>query len=114
MGAVCLATQAWARQLCNQKWQTMVFTVLCISQMGHAMAIRSDLKLLFQQGVFGNKQLVGAVLLTFALQMAVIYIPFLQDIFRTKSLNAFELLICIGLSSIVSWAVELEKWIEAK
>lgn len=112
MGAVCLATQAWATQLGNEKWQTMVFTVLCISQMGHAMAIRSDLKSLFHQGVFGNKQLVGAVLLTFALQMAVIYIPFLQDIFRTKSLNAFELLICIGLSSIVFWAVELEKWIK--
>jgi Ca2+-transporting ATPase len=112
MGAVCLATQAWAAHLGNDKWQTMVFTVLCISQMGHAMAIRSDLKSLFQQGVFGNKQLVGAVLLTFALQMAVIYVPFLQDIFRTKSLTVLELLICIGLSSIVFWAVELEKWVK--
>ncbi len=112
MGAVCLFVQVGAIKLGNDKWQTMVFTVLCISQMGHAMAIRSDSKSLFQQGVFGNKQLVGAVLLTFALQMAVIYVPFLQDVFRTKSLNLAELLICIGLSSIVFWAVELEKWVK--
>jgi Ca2+-transporting ATPase len=114
MGAICLVTQVWATHLENDKWQTMVFTVLCISQMGHAMAIRSDLKSLFQLGVFGNKQLVRAVLLTFALQMAVIYVPFLQDIFRTKSLTIIELLICIGLSSIVFWAVEIEKWVKRR
>lgn len=114
MGAICLVTQVWATHLGNDKWQTMVFTVLCISQMGHAMAIRSDLKSLFQLGVFGNKQLVSAVLLTFTLQMTVIYVPFLQDIFHTKSLTVFELLICIGLSSIVFWAVEIEKWFKRR
>jgi Ca2+-transporting ATPase len=44
--------------------------------------------------------------------MAVIYIPFLQDIFRTQSLTIIELLTCIGLSSIVFWALELAKWIK--
>jgi len=109
MGAVCLATQAWATHVGNNKWQTMVFTVLCLSQMGHSLAIRSNWKSLFQQGIFGNKQLIGAVALTFVLQMAVTYIPFLQEIFRTQSLTAIELLICLGLSSIVFWAVEIEK-----
>lgn len=112
MGAVCLGVQAYMTHIGNPKWQTMVFTVLCISQMGHAMAIRSDWKSLFQQGVFSNKQLVGAVLLTLALQMAVIYVPFLQEIFRTQALTLEELLICVGLSSIVFWAVEVEKWIK--
>ena len=78
--------------------------------MGQAMAARSDWKSLFKQGIFGNKQLVGAVLLTLGLQMAVIYIPFLQDIFSTQALNMKELLLCLGLSSIVFWAVEIEKW----
>lgn len=112
MATICLSIQAWAIHIGNDRWQTIVFTVLCISQMGQAMAIRSDIKSLFQQGVFGNKQLVGAVLLTFALQIAVIYVPFLQDIFNTKSLTLIELLICVGLSSIVFWVVELEKWIK--
>lgn len=110
MGAICIATQGWAIHEGNEKWMTMVFTVLSISQMGHAMAIRSDWKSIFSQGIFGNKQLIGSVLLTLSLQMAVIYIPFLQDIFRTQALTMIELLICIALSSIVFWAVEIEKW----
>lgn len=112
MGAICIGTQGWAIHAGKEKWMTMVFTVLSISQMGHAMAIRSDWKSLFNQGVFGNKQLIGAVLITLGLQMAVIYIPFLQDIFSTQALTLSELLICIGLSSIVFWAVEAEKWIK--
>lgn len=114
IGGVCIATQAWAIQVDNSKWMTMVFTILSLSQMGHAMAIRSEWKSLFTQGVFGNKQLVGAVLLTFALQMAVIYVPFLQDVFRTQSLTLQELLLCLGLSSIVFWAVEIEKWVKRR
>lgn len=112
IGAVCLGVQAWATHQGNEKWQTMVFTVLCISQMGHALAIRSDWKSLFQQGILGNKQLIGAILLTFSLQLAVIYVPFLQDIYRTHPLSLLELTICIALSSIVFWAVEIEKWIK--
>lgn len=114
MGAICIGTQGWAIHIGNEKWMTMVFTVLSISQMGHAMAIRSDWKSLFSQGVFGNKSLAGAVMLTLGLQMAVIYVPFLQDIFRTEALTIMELLSCIGLSSIVFWAVEAEKWIKRR
>mgnify|MGYP000848350856 CR=1 FL=1 len=112
MGTVCLTVQAWAMYMDNSKWQTMVFTVLCISQMGHALAIRSSWKSLFKQGVFGNKQLIFAILLTLGLQMGVIYIPYLQDIFRTQSLTIYELVLCLGISSIVFWAVEIEKWIK--
>ncbi len=114
MGAVCIGVQGWAIYTHNDKWMTMVFTVLSISQMGHAMAIRSESQSLFSQGVFGNKQLVFAVLLTLCLQMAVIYIPFLQDIFSTQSLSASEILICLGLSAIVFFAVEFEKWFKRK
>ena len=112
IGAVCIATQAWAIHLGSTKWMTMVFTVLSLSQMGHAMAIRSDWKSLFTQGIFGNKQLIGAVLLTLFLQMGVIYIPFFQGVFRTQALNIKELVVCLGLSSIPFWAVEIEKWIK--
>ena len=109
MGGICIGTQAWAIHLGNDKWQTMVFTVLCISQMGHAMAIRSNRESLFTQGVFGNIQLAGAVLLTLGLQMVVIYVPFMQNIFRTEALTLTELMLCIAVSSTVFWAVEIEK-----
>lgn len=114
MGGVSIGAQAWAIHIGNEKWMTMVFTILSISQMGQAMAGRSNWSSVFSQGILGNKQLVGAVLLTFGLQMAVIYIPFLQDIFSTQSLTVTELLTCIGLSSIVFWAVETEKWIKRR
>lgn len=114
MGGVSIGAQAWAIHIGNEKWMTMVFTILSISQMGQAMAGRSNWNSVFSQGIFGNKQLVGAVLLTLGLQMAVIYVPFLQDIFRTQSLTLIELLTCIGLSSIVFWAVEMEKWVKRR
>jgi Ca2+-transporting ATPase len=51
----------------------------------------------------------GAVSLTFMLQIATIYIPFLQGILKTTSLSAVELLICVTVSFSVFAAVEVEK-----
>ena len=79
----------------------MIFTTLTMAQMGNALATRSESQTLWQAGIFTNKALLGAVLLTFGLQMAVIYVPFLQNVFSTKSLipagNGYQLnskLIC--------------------
>lgn len=110
MCAVALGLQAWMMDRDREVWMTMVFTVLALSQMGQAMAIRSDWKSLFKQGVFSNVPLVGAVVLTMTLQFAIIYVPILQDTFKTTALSWKELLLCIALSSIVFWAVEAEKW----
>jgi Ca2+-transporting ATPase len=87
----------------------MVFTVLCLTQLGHVLAIRSERQSLFKMGLFSNKPLLGAVVLTFLLQMAIIYIPAMNRIFKTEPLSAGELLIAIVASSIVFFAVELEK-----
>ncbi len=114
MGAVCLSLQAWVIHINDPKWQTYVFTVLCFSQMGHVFSIRSHNYFLFQQGIFTNMPLVGAVFLTFILQLALIYIPFLQDIFHTQALTLQELAMCILVSLIVFHGVEFEKWIRKK
>ena len=114
MGGVSLVTQAWAYHTGSAHWQTMVFTVLCLSQMGHVMAIRSEKESLFKTGIFSNILLLGAVALTFALQMATIYVPFLQPIFKTEALDVDELILCIALSTIVFFAVEIEKWLVRK
>jgi Ca2+-transporting ATPase len=96
----------------NNVWSTMVFTTLALAQMGNALAIRSDRLTLFQLGIFTNPALIGAVVLTFALQMAVVYVPFLQRIFGTTALTFGELLLSLGLSTIVFIVVELVKWIK--
>jgi Ca2+-transporting ATPase len=61
-------------------------------------------------GLFSNKPLLVAVILTLALQLMVIYVPFMQELFHTHPLSVSDLLICLGLSTLVFWAVELEKW----
>ena len=109
MGFVSIFTQAWSIKTGLAHWQTMVFTVLCLSQMGNVLAIRSGKESLFSQGLFSNKPLVGAFVLTFALQMATIYVPFLNPIFKTEPLTSSELTITIALSSVVFLAVEVEK-----
>jgi Ca2+-transporting ATPase len=111
MGLICLATQAWAISTGREdSWQTMVFTVLTLSQMGHVLAIRSELASLVSSRFFANRALLGAVGLTIALQLAIIYIPALNPIFKTVPLGAADLAICLVLSSVVAGLVEIEKW----
>ena len=78
MGGIVLFVQSWSIRTGHAHWQTMVFTVLCLTQLGHVLAIRSEKESLFKIGLFSNKYLLGAVVLTFALQMATIYVPVLN------------------------------------
>ena len=111
MAGVSLYTQAWAYQAESAPWQTMVFTVLTLSQMGNVLALRSERESFFTQGAGSNRPLLGAVVLTFVLQMATVYVPFLNPVFKTAPLNSTELVFCLALSSIVFLAVECEKWL---
>ena len=79
--------------------------------MGHVYAVRSENDYLFRQGIFTNKPLNWAVMLTFVLQLATIYVPFLNPVFRTEPLTLEELAITLALSVVVFHAVELEKWV---
>jgi P-type Ca2+ transporter type 2C len=114
MGIVSLGAGYWLWEAGNPLWQTMVFTTITLSQMGHAMAIRSDRFSLFQIGILSNKPLLGAVLLTFVLQMAVIYLPFLQEVFGTVTLPLPYLLLSLVLSVVVFIGVEIEKAIRRR
>jgi Ca2+-transporting ATPase len=111
MGAASLFTQAWAIHTGHGHWQTMVFTVLTLSQLGHVLAVRSETDSLFTQGIFSNRFLIGAVLFTFGLQMATIYLPWLNPIFKTEALTPDELGFCLAMSSVVFVGVEIEKWL---
>jgi Ca2+-transporting ATPase len=110
MAGLTLFAQAWAYHTGSSHWQTMAFTVITISQLFHVMAIRSERASLWSLGLFSNPALTFAVALTFALQMATIYIPTFNQIFKTAPLTGSELGICLALSSVVFFAVEIEKW----
>jgi Ca2+-transporting ATPase len=84
---------------------------LCFTQLANALAIRSDKKSLFKQGLLSNKTLLGAVVVSIAMQLAVIYVRPLNAVFRTQPLTLGELALCVGISSLVFFAVETEKLI---
>ncbi len=111
MAVVTLGTQAWAIQTNHENWQTMVFTVLSLAQLGHVMAIRSDHTFIYKKGLFSNPSLAIAVVGTFIIQLGVIYLPFANKIFKTAPLSLQDLLICIGIAAVIFHAVEIEKWI---
>jgi P-type Ca2+ transporter type 2C len=91
------------------RWKTMVFTTLCLGQMGHALAIRSNTQLTVQLNPLSNPYLLAAVSLTTVLQLMLIYVAPLRNFFNTHWLSPMELAICIGFSALMFVWIELEK-----
>lgn len=87
----------------------MVFTTLCLAQMGHAIAVRSNTRLTIELNPFSNKYLLAAVVVTTILQLMLVYVPPLRAFFDTYWLSPLELAICFGFSTLLFVWVELEK-----
>ncbi|MEB3225573.1 MAG: cation-transporting P-type ATPase [Synechococcus sp.] len=92
-------------------WKTMVFTTLCLSQMGHAIAVRSRTQFTFTSNPLRNPYLPIAVIVTTILQLMLIYVEPLRSFFNTQRLSGQQLLICLGVSTLLFVWVELEKLI---
>jgi Ca2+-transporting ATPase len=86
----------------------MGFTTVVFFSMFTVFAARSDERSAFV-GVASNPSLWGAVLLSLALQAAVVYVPVLQRAFSTASLSAADWLVCTAVASSVLWVLELAK-----
>jgi Ca2+-transporting ATPase len=110
IGAIALGMALWAYRSGQAEWQTMVLTTLIFSQAFQALATRSNVDSLFGPGFFRNRPLWIAIIATVALQLLVIYAPFLHTLFGTMPLSAAQLAAVVGASSLVLWVVELEKW----
>jgi Ca2+-transporting ATPase len=111
IAGISIAAMAWAIERGVTYWQTVVFTVLTVSQLFHSLAVRSETESLFRIGLFSNLPMLGAVILTLLLQLAVIYLPALNSIFYTEPLPMFDLAVCLALSSSVLFVIEIEKWL---
>ena len=88
--------------------RTMGFTILVFAQLFNALASRSAKQSAFV-GLFSNKYLWGAIGISIALQLLVIYVPFLNTAFGTTPLPAMAWLECICLAALVLVATELRK-----
>jgi len=82
----------------REVFQTCVFTTLVLTQLFHAYNFRFEKRGIFRKGIFGNKILNFSVSASILLQLAIIYIPFLQNIFKTAALNPFQWLIILACS----------------
>lgn len=91
--------------------RTFAFVTLICAELLRAFSCRSEQASVFSLGFFGNKFLSYAVLLSFALVMLVIYIPFLQPVFSTNPLNGFDWIIIAGFATIPFVAGEIYKLI---
>jgi len=109
MAGLVLAGQGWALHTGSEHWRTLVFTSLCFSQLAYVLAIRSEHQSLFVLGLWSNRPLLATVVLTVALQIALVYLPILQPIFKTSPLTPLEMTVAIATAIVIVAAVELEK-----
>jgi magnesium-transporting ATPase (P-type) len=103
--------QAHTIELALDLPRTMAFTILAFTQVAEVTAIHAGDVSFFRIGYGKNWLLRLSVFIIVLLQLAVIYVPFLQDLFHTTALPIELLVVCVGLSSILFFLVEIEKFI---
>lgn len=78
--------------------RTMALTTLVFSQLFHVYDCRSEVLTIFELGFFSNKYLLLATVLSGMMHIAIIYVPFLSDIFCTVPLTAADWAAVIAIS----------------
>jgi Ca2+-transporting ATPase len=113
-GAVALALGVYDYNSGSPYWQTMIFTVLCFSQIGQAFATRSSTESFFKMKLLGNRLLLGMAGAVALAQLAAIYLPFMNRFVYTQPLPLTDLIVAIVASSAVFWAIEIQKLIRRR
>lgn len=94
--------------------RTAAFVVLACAQLFHSFNCRNVKESLFKIGLFTNKKLLYATGFSFLLQMSVVYVPFLQKIFKTEPLPFYCWVLAVLISTFPLWAMEMVKIINKK
>ncbi|MGB8951442.1 MAG: calcium-transporting P-type ATPase, PMR1-type [Candidatus Aminicenantales bacterium] len=89
--------------------RTAALIALTCSQLFHSLNCRSQSESLFKIGLLSNVRLVYAATASFFLQLAIIFIPFTQRIFKVEALSILDLAVLTVISSLPFWAMELLK-----
>ena len=91
------------------KARTVIFTAIMMFEMFNAFNCRSEKNSLFHVGLFKNRFLIAAVSSSIILQLAVVYIPWLQPLFGTTSLNLIDWIVILGSSVTGLIGIEIVK-----
>ncbi|MDD5382712.1 MAG: calcium-translocating P-type ATPase, PMCA-type [Candidatus Margulisbacteria bacterium] len=109
MALITLSLFVFGRGESLAKARTLAFSALSFLQMAHVLNCKSLDKSLFKVGLFNNLYLIGAIFSTVILQIIVIQLPLLQNIFNTTYLSLNDWLLVGGLSLSPIVIVELRK-----
>ncbi len=96
------------------KAQTMVFTSIIIFELFQAFSCRSLTKPSFKVGIFANKYLLGAVVLSVLLHLAILYTGFFQNVFRVIPLGLYDWGIILLVASTGFIYLEIHKLVAMK
>lgn len=91
--------------------ETMAFITLSVSELLRAYTARSERYSLFKIGIFSNKWMNRAVLVSFVLLLGVVYLPFLNPVFQTYPIGWKEWSIVLPLFFIPAIVDEITKWV---
>jgi Ca2+-transporting ATPase len=91
------------------KARTVGFIVLAFCQDFQSYNCRSQTESLFRIGIFTNRKLIGATVVSLILNTCAIFVPFFQTVLKTQPLTGFELLVVLFSASIPFWAMEAYK-----
>jgi Ca2+-transporting ATPase len=94
----------------DDAWQTVLFTAIAFAELAGGFAMRSERLSILRLGLFGNRALLGAVALTAALQVLLVVVPALRDLFDLRALDVGHWLLVVGIAVAYAAAVEVEKW----
>jgi P-type Ca2+ transporter type 2C len=89
--------------------RTLVFAILSISPMFHALSCRSPTQSIFQLGLFTNRPLWGAFAVGVLLQGLAVYVPALQPVFKTANLPLSDVAWVLALAAVPLVIVEVVK-----
>ena len=108
MGLLTVAVEYYLLKNDVENWQTMVFAVLCFSQLWYVLGIHSN-RSFFKRDFFRNSYLFITVILTTVLQLFIIYLPVFNTFFHTNPLGLNQLLAALAISSLIFWIIEARK-----
>lgn len=97
-----------------EKARTVALTTMVFFQFYQALNCRSESRSIFRMSPLSNPLLFFSMIAAFFAQLAVLYAPPLQWIFRTEPISANDWLQIILVSTTVIIAVEIDKWVRRK
>lgn len=100
----------WGRTL--EEAHTMAFVTMAFSQIVHSFNVRSLEQSLFTMGIGTNRSLVAAFVFSMLMQLAVVFVPFLREIFETALLQPSDWGVALGLSLIPLVIAEIGKFLK--